>query len=38
MAGQNARIFGIHPGLNRLGDIVLSVTDNGRKPDERGLP
>lgn len=38
MAGQNVRIFGIHLGLTRLGDIVLFVTDNGRMPGVRGLP
>lgn len=38
MAGQNAHIFGIHPGWTRLGDSVLSVTGNGRMPDAMGLP
>jgi hypothetical protein len=38
MAGQNARIFGIHPGLTRLGDSVLSVIGNGRMPGAMGLP
>lgn len=38
MAGQNERISGIHPGSFRLGDIVLSVNDNGRMPGARGLP
>jgi hypothetical protein len=38
MAGQNARISGIHPDLTRLEDSVLSVTGNGRTPGARGLP
>ena len=38
MADQNARISGIHPDSFRLGDNVLSETDNGRMPGARGLP
>lgn len=38
MAGQNARIFGIHPDSTRLEDNVLSVTGNGRTPGVRVLP
>jgi hypothetical protein len=38
MAGQTARIFGIHPDSTRLVDSVLSVTGNGRTPGVRALP